>query len=111
MIVTPRKAWNGSVSSTQQHPERVAHPTRHRVDAHQRPEEQAAHDDQVHVHGLVDDGDCSDASYQPEKYSAHGETTYSSKVSGGKVSTLADPRVEHRQQPARGRGAGCAGPA
>ncbi len=33
--------------------------------------------------------DSSEARYQPEKYSAHGETTYSVKVSGGNDSTRA----------------------
>ena len=48
--------------------------------------------------------DCNDASYQPEKYSAHGEITYSSSVSGGKVSTLPTRECSTASSQRRGRG-------
>jgi hypothetical protein len=47
--------------------------------------------------------DCSDASYQPEKYSAHGETTYSASVSGGKVKTFPTRECSMASSQRRGR--------
>ena len=46
--------------------------------------------------------DSSEASYQPVKYSAHGDTTYSRNARGGKDSTLATRECSSRSSSRRG---------
>ncbi len=49
-------------------------------------------------------GEVRVASYHPEKYSAHGLTTYSANVSGANVSTRATRLCRTASSRARGRG-------
>ena len=55
------------------------------------------------MHELVQQVECSVASYRPVKYSTNGLTTKSANVSSGKVRTLANRLCSTREQPARGR--------
>ncbi len=87
----------------EEHPGRVADPSRHRVDADDRPEEQRADHDQVQVHQLV----------QP--HVGQGGVVPGGEVEGPRRHDvqrqrerrerqhLRDPRVEHGEQPAPGR--------
>ena len=102
MIVTPEEGVEGQRHHDHQHPERVGHPARapgRRPSAARRTASRPARGGRASSRGRT--SSCRRGVVPAgEVERPRARRRRAAKVSGGKVSTFADPRVQHDQQPA-----------